>query len=324
MRDFSAAIERIKANYNGMSQTDKALAAYVLEHHREIAFSSVARVGRAVKLSPATVVRFANHLGLSGYAELQSLARQALRAEVDTVSKLQNISSQSTPQSLFHEVLQADVNNLQLATRSISDEVFVKTVKTLASAETIYVVGLRSTFGLAHHAAHMFNEIGRSARLLQPGIGDLPEQLMNISSRDVCVGVSLVRYATQTLSILETARGRGAAIITITDSEVSPPAVMSDINLVVPVESPAFFESKVAAFSVLSALVLSVAIETRESTLDALRRRELEWKRQIVHEPQQPHRRSRYDAAVDVFNSLADRKKGSRPGASRPAGSRGK
>src|SRR6185312_13840762 len=100
------------------------LAAYVLEHHREIAFASVARVGQAVKVSPATVVRFANHLGLSGYAELQALARRALRDEVDSVSKLQNISSQSTPQSLFHEALQADINNLQRATNIIPDKLF--------------------------------------------------------------------------------------------------------------------------------------------------------------------------------------------------------
>src|SRR5262249_19786207 len=102
MRDFSAAIEKIKLMYGSMSRTDKALAAYVIEHHREIAFSSVARVGQMVKVSPATVVRFANHLGLSGYAELQALARRALRDEVDSVSKLQKISSQSTPQTLFH------------------------------------------------------------------------------------------------------------------------------------------------------------------------------------------------------------------------------
>ncbi|MGE0750547.1 MAG: MurR/RpiR family transcriptional regulator [Variibacter sp.] len=318
MRDFSAAIQKIKATYNSMSQTDRALAAYVIEHHREIAFASVARVGQAVKVSPATVVRFANHLGLSGYAELQALARRALRDEVDSVSKLQNISSQSTPQSLFHEALQADVHNLQRATSNIPDKLFARTVKALVEARTIYVVGLRSTFGLAHHLSHMFSEIGRRSRLLQPGIGDLPEQIMDISSEDVCIAISLWRYSRQTLAIFEATKQRGALTIALTDTAVSPPGSIADINLIVPVDSPAFFESKVAAFSVMSALVLGVAVETRESTLEALRRRELEWKKHNAHEPQQPHRRSRYDAAVEVFKSLGTtKKKESKPSPSR-------
>src|SRR4051812_1683223 len=103
MNDFAEAVEKIKTAYNSMSETDKRLAQYVIEHYRELAFASAARVGKSVKVSPATVVRFANHLGLSGYSELQELAQRALRQEVDTVSQLEQISSSSTARSLFHE-----------------------------------------------------------------------------------------------------------------------------------------------------------------------------------------------------------------------------
>jgi DNA-binding MurR/RpiR family transcriptional regulator len=144
---------------------------------------------------------------------------------------------------------------------------------------------------------------------------------MEISSDDVCIGISLWRYSRQTLSIFESARDRGATTIAVTDTDISPLGAMAEITLIVPVDSPAFFESKVAAFSVLSALMLGVAIETRESTLESLRRRELEWKRHSAFEPQQPYRRSRYDAAVEVFKTFGTKsRKKAKPASSASLG----
>lgn len=305
MQDFARLIEHIKKKYGQMSQTDQALAAYVLRNYRDIAFASVTVVGQAVNVSPATVVRFANHLGLSGYAELQNLTRQALRAEVDLVSRLQAISSASTPQSLFRDALQADIKNIQQAASRISTESFAGAVKLLTEADTIHIVGLRSIFGLAHHFFYLFREIGLKARLLSPGVGDVPEQILDITPSDVCVALSFRHYTRDTLMLFNAAREQGAKRIAITDSEVSPLAITADISLLVPVESPGFFESRAGTLSIISALALSVAIEMRESTLEALRARELIWKKLATFEP--PHMRSRYDVAVKLFTSLAGR-----------------
>jgi DNA-binding MurR/RpiR family transcriptional regulator len=307
MRDFATAITKIKSIYNSMSVTDKRLAQYVIDNYREIAFASTARVGRSVKVSPPTVIRFAKHLGLSGYSELQELARRALRQEVDTVSQLERISPKSTARSLFHEAIHADVRNLEQVSESITDGMFARAVKSLSSAQTIHVIGLRSIFGLAHHFVYLLREIGRQAQLLHPGTGDVPEQLMDISTKDVCIAISFKRYTRDTVSLFRLAKDRGANTITITDTEISPLTQYADIALIVPVNSPAFFESRVGALSVMSALGLAVANETRAETLDALRRREAVWAKYQAHEA--PAVRSRYEEAVERFSS-SDKKLG--------------
>jgi DNA-binding MurR/RpiR family transcriptional regulator len=311
MQDFSSAIEKIKATYNSMSNNDKLLAQYVIEQYREMAFASAARVGKAVKVSPATVVRFANHLGLSGYSELQELARRAIRQEIDTVSELERIPSKSSARSLFHDAISSDIRNLEQVFESISDDVFSKAVKVLSSARTIHLIGLRSLYGLTHHFSFLLREIGRNSRLLHPGIGDIAEQLIDVSPKDVCVAVSFRRYTRETVALFAQAKERGATTIALTDTDLSPLKQYANLALIVPVNSPAFFESRIGALSVMSALALAIGNETRVETLESLRRREAAWKKYHAYEPPAP--RSRYDAALEVFASTESKAGSARP-----------
>lgn len=317
MRDFQTAVEKIKATYNSMSHNDKLLAQYVIENHREMAFSSAARVGKAVKVSPATVVRFANHLGLSGYSELQELARRAIRQEINTVSELERIPSTSSARSLFHRAVQSDIRNLEQLSESVSDETFSKAVKVMSSARMIHIVGLRSLYGFAHHFTFILKEIGRNARLLSPGVGDFAEQLSEISPKDVCVAMSFRRYTRETIEFFSKAKEIGTATIALTDTDLSPLTQHADISLILPISSPAFFESRIGALSVMSALTLAIGNELRNETLESLRQREAAWKKYNAYDS--PNPRSRYDAALEVFAAVES--KASKP---RSSGKRAK
>lgn len=274
---ISELLERIRQAYASMTPANQMLAKYVLEHHQELAFAPVSRVAAVVGASPATVVRFAESLGLSGYTELQSIARQALRDEVNTVSQLEKASVSQSPDALLSNALHADIENLQRAMTMVSDATFAEVVDTLASARTIYLVGLRSTLGLVHHFSWYLGWIGRSAKILSPGIGDLPEQLMSVSSSDVCVALSFRRYTKETVEIFGAARGAGARTVAVTDSELSPLSEHADLTLAIPVQFPAFFESRTAVLSIINALVLGIALRRHRETVDSLRSHEQAW-----------------------------------------------
>lgn len=271
---MASVLERIRHSYRDMTPTNRVLAEYVLEHHQELAFASAARVASQASLSPATVVRFAESLGLSGYAELQALAREALRQEVDTVSQLKRASERSDPRSVLALALRADITNLEQTLDRVSEKTFAQALDILARAPCIHLVGLRSTFGLVRHFESYLDWIGRKAQALRPGIGDLPEQIMRIQPGDACIGFSFRRYTRETVEIFKAARNAGALTIAMTDSDLSPLADHADVTIVVPVQFPAFFESRVAALSIMNALVFGIALANRQQTLEALRRHE--------------------------------------------------
>src|SRR4029453_10255261 len=92
-KTIASVLALIEQTYQSMTPTNQTIAKYIAEHHRELAFAPVTRVGIAAGASAATIVRFASEqLGLSGYAELQDLAQKALREEVDTVQALERKS----------------------------------------------------------------------------------------------------------------------------------------------------------------------------------------------------------------------------------------
>ncbi len=296
---MAVILARIRDGYKDMTPTYRAVAEYVLHHHQELAFASAARVGKLAGISPATVVRFAEHLGLSGFTELQGLARQALRQDVDTVSQLKRTTRGRDPHSILEMGLRADIANLERALDQLAEPSFARAVEILTGARTIHLVGLRSTFGLVRHLEFYLGWIGRRAAVLRPGIGDVPEQIMKVAPGDASLGFSFRRYTRETVEILAATKKAGATTIAVTDSELSPLAEHADVALIVPVKYPAFFDSRVAALSLMNALMLGIALATRKQTLEALRRHEDAW---VQHETYvNENFRGRFNAEIEAF-----------------------
>ena len=64
-------ISRINEKFNKMSKSHKKLATFVIDHYEQAAFMTAAKLGKAVGISEATVVRFAYALDYEGYPEFQ-------------------------------------------------------------------------------------------------------------------------------------------------------------------------------------------------------------------------------------------------------------
>lgn len=299
MATIADILERIRNSYESMTPANRALAKFVLEHHRELAFLPVSRVASLAGASPASVVRFAEQVGLSGYTALQTLAREALREEVDTVSQLERASAAQQPASILSAAIKADIANLEQTLATVPEKAFAEAVDILASARTIYLLGLRSTFGLVQHFGFYLGWIGRRVHIVLPGISDIPEQLMRVSPRDACLALSFRRYPRETVGIFRAIHDSGARTIALTDATLSPLSEHADLTLRVPVQSPSFYASRTAVMSLMNGLVFGIALRRREETVDALRRHEQAWLRYGTYANESYS--ARFSAEIDAF-----------------------
>ena len=64
---------RILAVYENLSPQQRQVADYVLEHLREVAFSSVPELAVEAGTSEATIVRFAQSVGYDGFSAFNRL-----------------------------------------------------------------------------------------------------------------------------------------------------------------------------------------------------------------------------------------------------------
>src|SRR5207244_86417 len=129
----------------------------------------------------------------------------------------------------------------------------------------------------AHQFAFNLDLIGRHARVLSLGVGDLPEQLLQMRAGDACLAITFLRYSAQIREVLEHARMIGTPIIGITNSELLYVAEYADILLPVAVKYPSIQESRVAALSVINSLTTGIALLHPKATAESMRRHEAMW-----------------------------------------------
>ena len=132
-------------------------------------------------------------------------------------------------------------------------------VDIIAQAKHIYIVGFRSSSFLAGYLNFYFRLIYDNVTQVQGGVAGTFDQLFRVGPGDVVIAICFPRYSELALKAVQYAKDRGATIIGVTDSEMSPVYQMSSGSLLVRNEMISFVDSLAAPMSMLNALILAAA-----------------------------------------------------------------
>lgn len=268
--------ERIVEAFDGMSEQLQAAARFVLENPRDVALLSMREQAKAAGVQPATMTRLAKHLGLDGYDSLRRAYAEAIRGghsgfagRADAQVRRQKLKGDA---ALADEMFSTLSGQMAALSAPAMLEAIVAAAKAIDGARRVYCLGLRSSHGVAWHLHYILSLIGDKSVLLD-GIGGAgADAIGHAGTGDVLVAVSVLPYTRATFEIATFARERGAKIVAITDSEVSPLAQLADIAILAPTASPSFFHAMAPAFAVAEVLGALVAGRGGEAALEALRR----------------------------------------------------
>jgi DNA-binding MurR/RpiR family transcriptional regulator len=92
-------IEELRRQYDRLTQSQKGIAEYVVEHSQEVAFSTVDQMAERLDVNPSTIVRFTYRLGLNGFTDLQERMEQLVRGQLSPVPATQ--SAKSRPPAIW-------------------------------------------------------------------------------------------------------------------------------------------------------------------------------------------------------------------------------
>ena len=146
----------------------------------------------------------------------------------------------------------------------INPYTFEDVLNSIFEAKNIYIIGLRSSTALAEFLGFYLNLILDNVKVVSYGISDIFEQVLNISEGDCVIGIGFPRYAVRTVETLNFAKSRGADVIAITDSLLSPLAAKADYALIAESNMASFVDSLVAPLSVINALIVAVGLKEKE------------------------------------------------------------
>ena len=276
---------RIKNKMGDFSKGQKLIAKYIEEHYDKVAFMTASKLGATVGVSESTVVRFATEIGYTGYPELQQAMQEMIRNKLTSVQRMEVTASRIGNSDILDSVFNQDIDIIRRTMEETSHEDFYRSVDAIVAARKIYIMGARSSLALATFLSYYFTLIFENVLLVQStSEGEIFEQMIRIDERDVVIGISFPRYSKKAVKALNFAHKRGATVIAITDSTLSPMAKEADNLLLARSDIASIVDSLVAPLSLINALIVTTALRKSGEVTQVFKRLEDIWDEYGVYE----------------------------------------
>lgn len=240
---------------------------------------TIYELAETCQTSVASVVRFCQALGLSGYAQLRmSLATELGKETAQYGGNLilgAEIAKSDTLREMASKVASLEMLAIDETVSGLDYEALERVVAALDKAQRILLFGIGASQFVAQDLHHKLFRIGRNAFLLADPHEAWTAALLSPPGT-VAFGFSHSGETADTVRYIEIAREAGALTIALTGSPESPLAKAAQECLVSRARESRLragaMVSRIAQLAIVDCLFLGVANQRYEQTVDALQR----------------------------------------------------
>lgn len=276
---------RINNSKERFSKGQRSIADYIIKHYAESAYMTASQLGKAAKVSESTVVRFATELGYEGFPEMKVDLIKSLSSYLTSAQRVAITNDHVSDSEVLTKTLRQDAARIQQTLNIVDIKAFNRSVEAILNARTIYVIGMRSSAILAEFLEYSFRFMLTNVHLVSTTTGsEIFEQLININSNDVLIGISFPRYASRMINAVHFANSAKAKVIAITDSKDSPIADSAYAVLEARSDMVSFSDSLVAPLSIINALIVALGKKKQTEVSEALQKLEDLWDKYGVYD----------------------------------------
>ncbi|SLK38692.1 RpiR-family transcriptional regulator [Mycobacteroides abscessus subsp. abscessus] len=264
---------KIRSYYARLSEKEKKIADYILEHPEKIIHSTINELAEDLGVADATVFRFCKRIGFKGYQAMKI----ALASEViEPIQQIhEEINENDSVKTVTEKVFKSNVRTLENTLEILNGHSIQKAVDLLLQAKRVEFYGTGGSAVIAMDAFHKFVRTGIKAF----SFVDSHFQLMSssqLSENDVAVIISHSGTNKDTINIMKTAKNNGAKTIGITGYPKSPIGQNSDVALFTSSEETEYrseaLSSRIGQLSLIDALYVNVMILNKSVANHSLER----------------------------------------------------
>ena len=222
-------LDRLRSRRDEMTNRERQIAGYLETGYPHAGLETATAVGERVNASAATVVRFIAKLGYSGYADFQRELRDEVEARL--ISPLQRLTDPATAgtrsdQDGSGDVLARSFEAAMSAVTRTFGALDRRSVETVASLLTgcrgrIWIVGEKKGRSIA---LYLYAQLNLCLERVSLGADASFEadRLLDVGPDDIVVLLDVRRYVETTLLTADWCEARGATLVVLSDSAISP------------------------------------------------------------------------------------------------------
>lgn len=245
--------QRILDSYESMPRQEKKLADILLERRLEFYSYSSAELADMAAVSPATAARLFRRLGYANYEEAKRMNRDTRQWGGPLEILETSTTGRADPNLAEH--LANDQRNLLNTFERIDVAVVEGALDAIENSRTVWVMGMRASYGLALYARFILNMLKDDVRMLPVGGLTVAEEVANMMAGDVLFVIGFRRRPEQVEIIQKLAREIGVKVILITDLSAVDLARHADLIFRCHARGVRSFDNYAAAVSFLNYLM---------------------------------------------------------------------
>ena len=263
----------IKACLDQLTETDRRLASYLLDHSRDAIHMSAKELSAQCDTSPAAVVRLSQKLGFKGFTALKlELAKESGQEEPDVFRSA--IRDNDDMETIVRKAEQIPLRNTSLTYQMVNVSILSQAVEEICAGRRIHLFGVGASGLLAMDFLYKSSRIGIPAFYHSDVHTNLATAAL-LGPEDIVIAISYSGETLDTVLAAQTARERGSKVIAITQANRNTLSRLADYPLYIPGEEPELrvgaMTSRTSGLLILDLLFLGIAKHNPEQTQESLR-----------------------------------------------------
>lgn len=266
--------EKIQNNFEKLPVNQRKVADFVLDNFDNIPFVDVHEVSKQVGVSVASVVRFAQSIGFTGFSELRDAISEALKKHLKKNEIFPLIDKSKLENDILSSVANMDVKNINDTLTNIDRETFNKVINVILQSNRVYTAGLGISYLLAEILAYQLTQVGVDSSVLKHTHTLFHEQILYMNKDDLLICFSFPPYSKETVDVAKFADKNGIGVISITNKSTAPIASHSKAVLTVKSENMLFTNSFAAISVLINAIATACAVKNKSKAKRVLKESE--------------------------------------------------
>ncbi|MCK5553681.1 MAG: MurR/RpiR family transcriptional regulator [Deltaproteobacteria bacterium] len=267
---LSSTAEQIESRMAEFTPRQRALASYIIQYPESVGLLSISELAKKAGVSEATIVRFCHMIGYRGYTHLGREIREKIQSQLGaegrfTLTHGNSVSASKDALSAFERVVTHEMENLAELSKNIKKHDFHRVVEWIIGADRVIISGCMASSSLANYFGYTLSKILPRVEVVDAP-GTIPFNVLGgLGSESLVFLIAFPRYPRITVELGRWVNLKGAKIVAITDSHLSPLVPLADVPFLVPVGITSFVDSFAAAVTFINALVTELSERISET-----------------------------------------------------------
>jgi DNA-binding MurR/RpiR family transcriptional regulator len=226
---MSSYEERIRKERPNMSKSFSKLADFLLDSYVEASFMTASELAHELNLDAATVVRFSQHLGYTGYPKLQREIRD--RVKRDLLIRPEQAKDPNSVPGIVANTIQELIHALEQLRISLDTEAMSRLVEMIGQARRIVILPEAPAQPAAYNLVYFLEQGGFSVYTARSGVVDLARTVHTATAQDLLLAVDVGGSAPSIARTLAEAQEKGIPTAAIVGAASIPSARAADTVL---------------------------------------------------------------------------------------------